>query len=84
MMMWSFHDGCADLKLGMGVATIRDLAYFVVVDFCCELPSLLNYGLSNAFSHPCLQLFEFANRLNHHLTYGIVGLMRVVGCFMQP
>ena len=51
-----------------------------VVDFF----PLLNFGLNNAFGHPCLQLLVLANHLDHCLTYGVVGLIRVVGCFMQP
>ena len=51
-----------------------------MVDFL----SLLSCGRSKVFGHVCLQLLVLANRLEHCSTYGVVGLMKVVGCFMRP
>ena len=49
-----------------------------------DFPSWLSCGLSNIFGHVCLQLLVLANCLDHCLTYGVVGLMRVVSYFMRP
>ena len=84
MKMWSFHDGCVDLKFGMGIAIVWDLTYFWSSTFVVDFLLFLNCGLSNAFGHPYLQLMVLANHLDHCSTYGVVGLMRVVGCFMWP
>ena len=40
--------------------------------------------LTSILGHACFQLLVLANYLDHCSTYGVVGLMRVVGCFMQP
>ena len=51
-----------------------------MVDF---LP-LLNCGLSNVCGHARLRLLMLANFHNRCPTYGVVGLMRVVGFFLRP
>ena len=83
MRVWSFRYGCAHLKFGMGVSTVQDLVVWspaLMVDF----PHWLSCDLSNILGHACLQLLVLANHLDHCPTYGVVGLMRVFSCFMQP